>query len=58
MIEETIHHRGTTLVRRLIRAPGEATRWHRDPFHRISVVTRTPTNPSAEGHQFRARIGE
>jgi len=38
MIEETIHHRGTTLVRRLILAPGEATRWHTDPFHRVSVV--------------------
>jgi quercetin dioxygenase-like cupin family protein len=38
MIEETIHHRGTTLVRRLILAPGESTRWHKDPFHRVSVV--------------------
>lgn len=38
MIEETLHHRGTTLVRRLSLAPGEATRWHRDPFHRVSVV--------------------
>ena len=38
MIEETIHHRGAILVRRLILAPGEATRWHRDPFHRVSVV--------------------
>jgi quercetin dioxygenase-like cupin family protein len=25
-------------VRRLFLAPGEATRWHRDPFHRVSVV--------------------
>src|SRR5262245_45222068 len=38
MIEETIHHRGTTAVRRLLLAPGEATRWHRDPFHRVSVI--------------------
>ena len=38
MIEETLHHRGTTIVRRLVLAPGEATRWHRDPFHRVSVV--------------------
>lgn len=38
MVDETLHHRGTTLVRRLILAPGEATRWHRDPFQRISVV--------------------
>ena len=40
MVEETLHHRGTTLVRRLILAPGEATRWHRDPFHRVSVIFR------------------
>jgi len=38
MTEETLHHRGTTLVRRLVLAPGEATRWHRDPFHRVSVI--------------------
>ena len=38
MVEETLHHRGTILVRRLSLAPGEATRWHRDPFHRITVV--------------------
>ena len=40
MIEETLHHRGTTLVRRLYLEPGEATRWHVDPFHRVSVVLR------------------
>jgi len=38
MIEETLHHRGTTLVRRMRLEPGEATRWHIDPFHRVSVV--------------------
>jgi len=38
VVEETLHHRGTTLVRRLLLAPGEATRWHRDPCHRITVV--------------------
>jgi hypothetical protein len=38
VVEETLHHRGTTLVRRLSLAPGEATRWHRDPFHRVTVV--------------------
>ena len=38
MIEETIHRRGTTVVRRLLLAPGEAMRWHRDPFHRVSVI--------------------
>jgi len=38
VVEETLHHRGTTLVRRLLLAPGEATRWHRDPFHRVTVL--------------------
>jgi quercetin dioxygenase-like cupin family protein len=38
VIEETLYHRGATLVRRLVLAPGEATRWHRDPFHRVSVI--------------------
>ena len=33
-----IHHRGNYVVRRLRLAPGEATPWHRDPFHRVSVV--------------------
>ena len=36
--QEVLHHRGNTLVRRLRLAPGEATPWHRDPFHRVSVV--------------------
>ena len=38
MIEEILHHRGATLVRRMKLEPGEATRWHVDPFHRVSVV--------------------
>jgi oxalate decarboxylase/phosphoglucose isomerase-like protein (cupin superfamily) len=38
MIEELLHHRGNTLVRRLVLAPGESTRWHTDPFDRVSVV--------------------
>jgi hypothetical protein len=40
MVEETLYHRGTTLVRRLCLEPGEATRCHVDPFHRVSVVLR------------------
>jgi quercetin dioxygenase-like cupin family protein len=43
MIEETLHHRGTTLVRRLILAPGEATRWHRNPFDCVVVVLKGTT---------------
>jgi quercetin dioxygenase-like cupin family protein len=40
VVEETIHHRGTISVRRLFLAPGETTRWHRDPYHRVTVVFR------------------
>jgi quercetin dioxygenase-like cupin family protein len=38
MAEDRLFQRGTTLVRRLRLAPGEAMEWHRDPFHRVSVV--------------------
>ena len=38
MTDETLFRRGTTLVRRLRLAPGEAMPWHRDPFHRVTVV--------------------
>jgi hypothetical protein len=36
--QEVLHHRGNYLVRRQKLAPGEATPWHRDPFHRVTVV--------------------
>ena len=38
MSDETLFQRGTTLVRRLRLAPGEAMPWHRDPFHRVTVT--------------------
>ena len=38
MSEELLFQRGTTLVRRLRLAPGEAMPWHRDPFHRVTVT--------------------
>lgn len=38
MFEKLLYHRGTTLVRRLRLAPGEATPWHRDPYQRVTVV--------------------
>jgi hypothetical protein len=38
MIDEILFHYGTTMVRRLLLAPGEAMPWHRDPFHRVAVV--------------------
>ena len=37
-IQDVLHHRGNILVRRLKLQPGEATPWHRDPYHRVSVV--------------------
>ncbi len=36
--QQVLHHRGNFLVRRQRLAPGEATPWHRDPFHRVTVV--------------------
>jgi quercetin dioxygenase-like cupin family protein len=38
MAEEVLIRRGTVLVRRLRLEPGEAMPWHRDPFHRVTVV--------------------
>lgn len=35
---EVLHHRGNVLVRRQRLMPGQATPWHRDPFHRVTVV--------------------
>lgn len=40
MIDEVLIRRETTLVRRLVLAPGEALPWHRDPYHRVTVVLR------------------
>lgn len=36
--QQVLHHRGNTLVRRQRLALGEATPWHHDPFHRLTVV--------------------
>jgi quercetin dioxygenase-like cupin family protein len=38
--DEVLFERGTILVRRLRLAPGEAMPWHRDPYHRVTVVLR------------------
>jgi quercetin dioxygenase-like cupin family protein len=38
LTDETLFRRDTTLVRRLRLAPGEAMPWHRDPYHRVTVV--------------------
>jgi quercetin dioxygenase-like cupin family protein len=36
--EEELFRRESVLVRRLRLEPGEAMPWHRDPFHRVTVV--------------------
>lgn len=38
MTDDILFQRGTILVRRLQLEPGEAMPWHRDPFHRVTVV--------------------
>jgi len=38
--QQVLHHRGTYLVRRQGLLPGEATLWHRDSFHLVTVVFR------------------
>ena len=38
MTDEPLFQRGTTYVRRLRLAPGEAMPWHRDLHHRVTVV--------------------
>jgi quercetin dioxygenase-like cupin family protein len=38
MTDEIVFHHGTTMVRRLRPAPGEAMPWHRDPFQRLAVI--------------------
>lgn len=40
MTDEILLHRDKTLVRRLTLEPGEAMPWHRDPYHRVTVVMR------------------
>jgi len=37
-MQQMLHHRGNYLVRRQRLEPGEATPWHRDPYHRVTVV--------------------
>ena len=37
-LQQVLHHRGNYLVRRQRLRPGEATPWHRDPYHRVTVV--------------------
>jgi len=36
--KQVLHHRGKYLVQRQRLQPGDVTPWHRDPFHRVTVV--------------------
>ena len=38
MKQEILHHRGNYVVRRQRLEQGEASPWHYDPFHRVTVV--------------------
>ena len=38
MEDEVLIRRDNTLVRRLHLEPGEVRPWHRDPFHRVTVI--------------------
>jgi quercetin dioxygenase-like cupin family protein len=60
---EVLHHRGNILVRRQRLAPGEATPWHRDPFHRVTVVLsgdllRIEFRDGAESLPWKITVGE
>jgi quercetin dioxygenase-like cupin family protein len=63
MNEEVLLRRETTLVRRMVLAPGEAMPWHRDPFHRVTVVLRGSAlaieyRDGEERHEFEVTPGE
>jgi hypothetical protein len=60
--EDVLIRRGTTLVRRLLLAPGEAMPWHRDPFHRVTVTLRGSRlaieyRDGGDRHEFDVRSG-
>lgn len=38
--ETTVLQRGSIVVRRQVLAPGDATGWHVDPHHRVTMVLR------------------
>jgi quercetin dioxygenase-like cupin family protein len=63
MSEHVLHRRGKTLVRRLRLAPGESTAWHRDPFHRVTVVLSGEAlaieyRDEAQGERFQVTAGQ
>ena len=63
MSEERLIQRGSILVRRLRLAPGEAMPWHRDPFHRVTVVLQGDAlaieqRDGREPHRFEVTPGQ
>ncbi len=61
--QQVLHHRGNYLVRRQRLAPGEATPWHRDPFHRVTVVlsgdlVNIEFRDGGETQQWKVTVGE
>jgi hypothetical protein len=63
VIDEVLFQRGTTLVRRLQLAPGEALSWHRDPFHRVAVILHGDAlaieyRDNGERHRVEVRPGQ
>jgi quercetin dioxygenase-like cupin family protein len=63
MTQQVLHHRGNYLVRRQRLEPSEATAWHRDPFHRVTVVLggdllRIEFRDGGEAQQWKVTVGE
>lgn len=63
MKEETLFQRGTTYVCRLQLATGEAMPWHRDPFHRVTVILSGDAiaieyREGSEGQRFEVSLGQ
>ena len=63
MTDEVLFQRGTAFVRRLRLAPGEAMPWHRDPFHRVTVILRGDTlgieyRDGSESQRFQVAPGQ
>jgi quercetin dioxygenase-like cupin family protein len=61
--QEVLHHHGNCLVRRQRLAPGEASPWHHDPFHRVTVVLsgdllQIEFRDASEPHAWRVTPGE
>jgi quercetin dioxygenase-like cupin family protein len=63
MTDEVVFRHGTTVVRRLRLAPGEAMPWHRDPFHRVAVIVKgdllsVEYRDRGESQRFAVRPGQ